>query len=182
MKTATRKPPSRALKLVIANGLNHCQENASAVGLKDVDAEDRREQCQTAVLDDGQDHGGARGFLRPARDQPGGDQDEDRGDDDLQPGRRVLDAERHRRGIDRDPGGADAGQDARQHQREAADPADVRQDRLGAPGEHRAGIRRGIGEVLVGQGDEVHRNHREDEDDRHLVAGLVDPVPQRPGQ
>ena len=56
------------------------------------------------------------------------------------------------------------------------------QNRLGSPSENRAGIRHRIGKMLVRQGNEIHRDDRNEEDDRELVTRLAGTGPQGAGQ
>ena len=78
----------------------------------------------------------------------------------------------------------DVGQhdDRRHGQAPAADPADPRPERLGAPGERGAAVRRVLGQLLVGEGDQQHRDEREHEHRRRLLADRQHHVAQRGGQ
>ena len=78
----------------------------------------------------------------------------------------------------------DVGQhdDRRHRHAPAADPADPRPERLGAPGERGAAVRRVLGQFLVGERDQQHRDERQHEHRRRLVADGEHDVAQRGGQ
>ena len=69
--------------------------------------------------------------------------------------------------------------DRRHRQTPAADPADPRSERLGAPSERGAAVRGVLGELLIGERNQQHRDEREEEHRRRLVADGQHHVAQR---
>ena len=78
----------------------------------------------------------------------------------------------------------DVGQhdDRRDGQAPAADPADPRSERLGAPSERGAAVGGVLGQFLVCEGDQQHRDERQHEHRWRLVADRQHDVAERGGQ
>ena len=69
--------------------------------------------------------------------------------------------------------------DRRHGQAPSADPADPRSECLGAPRERGAAVRSVLGQLLIGERDEQHRDERQQEHRRRLLADREDDVAER---